>query len=157
MNYRGAFVGQEGSGKTTLMERLVRPLHEKGFRIRFLLLKRGVRKFPAKVMARLAASLRKDEIIFLDGAEQMGWLAWRRFRKLSQKAGGLVISSHRHGLLPTIMECHTSPELLKEIAAELAGYDIITDARAEKIYNDNRGNIREALLTLYDMVAEKEV
>ncbi len=67
-----------------------------------------------------------------------------RFR--TRRAGGLVITSHRPGLLPTLYECETSPELLAGIVEELAGEEL----DSEEVLARHRGNIRDALRELYD-------
>jgi hypothetical protein len=67
-------------------------------------------------------------------------------RLRTRRAGGLVITSHRPGLLPTLFECTTSPELLAEIVGELSGADL----EAGELYERHRGNVRDALRELYD-------
>ena len=70
-----------------------------------------------------------------------------RFR--TRRAGGLVITSHRPGLLPTLFECETSPELLAGIVGELAGSEV----EAGELWARHRGNVRDALRELYDQWA----
>lgn len=64
-NYRGAIVGPKGHGKTTLLEDLVPRLAALGFNTRFIGLSSERRKLPA------SKSPRRNEVILLDGAEQL--------------------------------------------------------------------------------------
>jgi hypothetical protein len=91
----------------------------------------------------------------LDGAEQLSRIAWWRFRRGSRPARGLIVTSHRPGLLPTLIECHTNRELLMDLLEELlGGRDMAVRDRAERLYRRHHGNIREVWRTLYDQCAE---
>ena len=80
----------------------------------------------------------------LDGAEQLGRVAWMMFRWRTRRAGGVLITSHRSGLLPTLIECATSPELLDRIVSRLA--PPADDLRMpEDLFARHQGNVREAL------------
>lgn len=91
-------------------------------------------------------SLGPGDVLFLDGAEQLGWLSWTAVRLRTRRAGGLVVTSHRPGLLPTLFECQTSPELLTGIVEDLAGSDV----EVGELWAQHRGNVRDALRELYD-------
>src|SRR6185436_6072846 len=67
------------------------------------------------------ASLGPRDLILFDGAEQMGWFAWSRFERRSRAAGGLVITSHRPGMLPTLLETSTTSDLLDDLVEEILG------------------------------------
>jgi hypothetical protein len=84
--------------------------------------------------------------VFVDSAEQLGWLGWRELRRLTVAAGALLITTHRRGHLPTVFVCRTSPELLGELVRELTGEP--RDCSA--LWRRHRGNIRLALRELYD-------
>ena len=70
---------------------------------------------------------------------------------------GLVVTSHRGGLLPTLHLALTSPALLREVVAE-----VITPAPLpptidiERLYEAHEGNLRNALRGLYDEYAERD-
>jgi hypothetical protein len=82
--------------------------------------------------------------------------AWHRFRRRSRAAGGLLITTHQPGRLPTLWQCRTSAALLAAIAAELLGVEneMIRDL-AETLFQKQRGNLRDALRKWYDLLAEK--
>ena len=84
----------------------------------------------------------------LDGAEQPGVLSWRLFRWHARRAGGLLITTHRAGRLPTLHRCATTPALLRELVAALG--ENIDDAEAARLHARHGGNLREALRELYD-------
>jgi hypothetical protein len=67
-------------------------------------------------------------------------------RLRTRRAGGLVITSHRPGLLATLFECETTPELLAGIVRELAGDGV----DAGELHARHAGNVRNALRELYD-------
>jgi hypothetical protein len=85
----------------------------------------------------------------LDGAEQLGRVGWWSFLRKARRARGLVITSHRAGLLPTLVECETSAPLLREIVECLhPGRPAI-----DLLFDRHGGNVREALRELYDLHA----
>ena len=94
------------------------------------------------------------DVILFDGAERLNRFEWHRFKLRSKKAGGLIVTSHRKGLLPTLKECSTSPELLNGIIAELLNAEsaAIRPANVE-LYRRHKGNLREALREMYDLYA----
>ena len=121
INYRGAIVGPEGSGKTTLLEDIAPFLQKRGFRLKNLLLNREKKGFPKDFISHFYKNLSSEDIILFDGAEQLSWLSWQIFKRKSAKAGGLIITSHNAGLLTTVYECSTTPELFCEIVEMLIG------------------------------------
>jgi hypothetical protein len=154
LRYRAAIVGPHGTGKTTLLEDLETPLVGLGFRVTYLRLDATHRRFERGCLARLAATLDARDFVCLDGAEQLGRVAWIVFRWRTRRAGGVLITSHRRGLLPTLIECTTSPELLDRIVRRLA-----TPAGAvrapEELFARHHGNLRDALRELYDVYAAR--
>jgi hypothetical protein len=151
---RAALVGLHGRGKTTLLEELARRLEPKGFRIRAIRLHEGDRRLSRIQWETLFPDLKSQDVLIVDGAEQLSRLAWLEVRTRSRAAGGLVITSHRAGMLPTLHECHTSPELLAGIVAELAGPDGAEPLPSlETLFVRHGGNVRDALRELYDRYA----
>ena len=148
LNYRAAIVGPEGRGKTTLMEDLEPHLRARGFAVKHLLLTRERPTFDRQWLRDFIAGVSRSDILLFDGAEQLNRLAWWRFRRLSRRAGGLVITSHRAGLLPTLVECQTDAALLAEIVRELQPGRPGEDA--ERLLARHQGNVRGALRELYD-------
>ena len=155
LDYRAALVGPDGSGKTTLLEELAPRLAHVGFGARRLFLNDQKRSFPKVFTDQFFATLDANDIILFDGADLMGRLAWLRFRRRARKAAGLVITSHRPGILPTLIDCSTTPELLGGIIVDLLGKDY--DGRRERLprrlLEKHEGNVRNALRELYDIHA----
>jgi hypothetical protein len=136
--YRGAIVGPEGSGKTTLLENLAAALEAAGLRVRL------VRAGPGVQLPAVAG-----EILFVDSAERVTFAAWLLFRWRTRNAAGLVITARRPGRLRTLARLATTPSLLAAIASDLldAPFPI---AAAERLHKRYSGNLRAALLHLYD-------
>ncbi|HYU32193.1 MAG TPA: hypothetical protein VEW48_08515 [Thermoanaerobaculia bacterium] len=148
--YRAAIVGPHGRGKTTLLEDLAPRLEALGFRIRSVMLHTGGRRLSREQREVLLGDLTPADILCVDGAEQLGRGAWLALRFRSREAGGLVITSHRPGLLPTLLDCETTPELLEGIVRELAGREV---EGIETLFLRHGGNVRAALREMYDVWA----
>jgi hypothetical protein len=101
------------------------------------------------------SSVGPRDVFLVDGADALSWLDWLRFKRFARRAGGLVVTTHAPGRLPTLVECATSPGLLREIVEALLGPAEAASwrDRAEEIYARHRGNLREALRELYDLHA----
>ena len=156
LNYRAAIVGPEGAGKTTLLEDLEPHLRAQGFEPVTLRLTREFPRFEDGVLRELVRRLAPRHIILFDGAEQLSRWDWWRFRLSVRAAGGLIITSHRPGLLPTLIECRTDEVLLAGILAELLGGAVEEQRqRAASLFRSHRGNLRDALRELYDQWAER--
>ncbi|MEA2604777.1 MAG: hypothetical protein QOF89_5769 [Acidobacteriota bacterium] len=155
LRFRAAVVGPHGRGKTTLLEELAQRLAERELRTRTVTLHEGDRRLSATQRGVLFRSLTPRDVLFVDGAEQLGRFAWLEVRTRSRAAGGLVITSHRPGLLPTLLECRTTPELLAGIVAELAGPEESQHLPAAgELLARHGGNVRDALRELYDLCAD---
>jgi hypothetical protein len=156
MRYRAALVGPHGHGKTTLLEDLASRLTTRGFRIRSASLHDGQRRLSLEQRRALLKEITPRDLLVLDGAEQLSRLAWLHLRWRSRRAGGLVVTSHRPGLLPTLYECQTTPELLAGIVRDLLGPEGEGEGGGptpEELFARHEGNVREALLELYDVYA----
>jgi hypothetical protein len=145
LRWRAAIVGPHGHGKTTLLEDLAPRIADRGFRVWTVSLREAHPRLD-RAEQELIRSLGPEDVLLLDGAEQLGWLSWKAVRLRTRQAGGLVITSHRPGLLPTLCECETSPELLASIVGELVGADV----EIGELHARHGGNIRDALRELYD-------
>ncbi|MGC4072838.1 MAG: hypothetical protein QM760_10010 [Nibricoccus sp.] len=155
MRFRGALVGAHGSGKTTLLEDIAKRLERDGWRLVWVRLSTEFPRLPEECDGEFFARLGEKELVLLDGAEQLGLLAWWLFRYQARRAGGLVITTHRAGRLPTLRRCETTPQLLSELVASLG--ESLLEADAERLHARHRGNLREALRELYDERAGIEV
>lgn len=155
LGYRAAIVGTHGRGKTTLLEDLAPHLEAQGFRIRSVMLHTGNRRLTREQKRDLFVRSSPRDLLCVDGAEQLGRIAWLALLARSQRAGGLLITSHRPGLLPTLLECETSPELLAGIVGDLVGPE--TDrCLIGELFIRHGGNVREALREMYDVWAQRE-
>ena len=156
LGYRAALVGPQGSGKTTLLEDLEPRLRERGFGTPFLRLNAEQRKVNPDFVNPLFDRLTANDILLVDGAEQMHPLAWRWFQWRTRRLAGLLITTHRGGRLPTLWECRTSSALLAGIAAELLAVRTETlGERADALFRRHGGDLRHALRDWYNLVAEE--
>jgi len=155
LDYRAAIVGPDGTGKTTLLEDLARPLNDRGFNTRWVTLNLAKRK-PTRDDARHAFhDLTKRDILLVDGADHMPPREWRSFASRAAKAGGLIITSHVEGLLPPLLHTQTTPDLLAEIVGHLAfGHLVPPPAMFADLHHRHAGNLRDALRELYDRCAD---
>jgi len=156
LDWRAAIVGPEGSGKTTLLEDLAPLLRERGLTTRPVSVTREAPRLPRRVEDDLVAGIGPRNVVLFDGADLLPWLDWFRFKlRTTHAGGGLVITAHRPGRLPTLVECATCPALLVEIVEALLGPAEAESwrGRVEKLYARHRGNLREALRELYDIHA----
>jgi hypothetical protein len=154
LNYRAAIIGPEGSGKTTLLEDLPQLLERKGLRTRLVFVN-DTSGFDSPACRRLLSELTQDTILLLDGADLIRRWDWSLLKRHTiTHAYGLVITSHRRGLLPTLIECSTTPTLLTDIINDLLpqGRPIAMDF-LDRLYARHQGNLRDCLRELYDLYA----
>jgi GTPase SAR1 family protein len=151
LTYRAAIVGPEGSGKTTLLEDLSPHLAKRNLQPKYLRLDRDQRVFDPIMLDEFFAKLSDRDVICFDGCEQLSDRAWREFLNRSERAGGLIVTTHEAGRLPTLVTCSTTPGLLRDIIEQLVGPDYKIEVNA--LHKKHRGNIRDALRDLYDRAA----
>lgn len=146
--WRGAIVGAHGTGKTTLLEQLAPRLAGRGFTPHLLTL-RAASTSADKETLLAAAALRAPDFILLDGAEQLTTRQWLTFQNTTHAAAGCVITLHREGRLPTVLQSEPSPALLDDLTHELADASL-PEGEARRLFIRHRGNLRECLRELYD-------
>jgi hypothetical protein len=157
MNRRGAIVGPGGSGKTTLLEDVRQALECRGLRTKLVFVNEASPLREAECR-RFLCGLTPQEVVLLDGADTIRRSSWTLFRRHTvTHAAGLIITSHRPGLLPTLIACSTTAQLLKEIVAELdpQGPRIASDA-LDSLHKRHKGDLRACLRDLYDLYAKDD-
>jgi len=147
LHRRAAICGPKGSGKTTLCHELAALWKSQNHRVRTIHLSEDIRRLSGETWRKPA----RNEIIILDGAEQLSPPAWLIFRWKMRNALGLLITQHNRGRLPTLLETTTSPALLADLAQQLAPRIDIPD----NLFSKHQGNLREALLELYDSASHR--
>ncbi len=154
---RGAIVGPKGSGKTTLIEECGRKLSGRGvpaLLLRFSSSDRVLGKSLAEVLFR---PLSESFCLLADGVEQLSSLDRWKLRLFGRRAWGVLVTTHEAGFLPTVKTCHTTPGLLEKIVLNLVpGLSLEILADLPRLFDSSRGNIREALLALYDLFADSK-
>lgn len=158
MRMRGAIVGPEGRGKTTLLEDLRVRLEQAGHPTRWLQLRRDTRPQARALVRETLQRSPRSEVLLIDGAEQLGPVAWRRLARQTRSHAGLIVTVHRAGRLPTLVECTTSPRLLAEMVRELApeSFDALAPL-LPALFARHRGNLRLCVRELYDCLASGAV
>lgn len=144
---RGALVGPEGVGKTTLLEDLAPHLRRMGLRPRFIRLNRHRADWKT-LRNGLGGEAPATDAILLDGAEQLSGLQWLFFKWRTRQAGAVVITSHVAGLLPTLRVCPACETLFGEFVARLSG-NACDGIDPGQVFRAHGGNMREAFRTLY--------
>lgn len=152
-NYRGAIVGPKGSGKTTLLEDLAEQLESNGLRVHRLFLNEQNRAYPTTFVQHVHDSLDERAVILFDGCEQLSLPAWWRFRWETRQARGLVVTTHRPGRYPTLIECQTTRDLFRELVHSLHEPTTLTSEMLERLFEKHHGNLRDAIRELYDLAA----
>lgn len=156
---RAAIAGPHGAGKTTLLEDLEPRLAARGHRIRKATLHEGDRQLGPHRRQALLAALGPDDLLLLDGAEQLAPYAWRELAWRSRRAAGLLVTIHGPGngagRLPLLWECRPTPELLAALVADLVGPHEAAALPLADLFRAHRGNLRDALRALYDLYADR--
>lgn len=144
----GAIVGPHGSGKTTLLEAL-KPLCEaRGYPTYLVrLAKPSWPSFLPPQGVRCA--------LLLDEADALGKRAKPFLEAIAAECDLLVASTNGQGLLPTLVELRTSPDLLMNLVCELLeGQDLGEVAPGlPGLWKKHRGDLRASFRELYDRFA----
>ncbi len=150
---QAAIVGPHGSGKSTVLAHLLAELRRQGVVVRWMRL-RSFRDLPTLLVA--MASSGQETTLGVDSWECLGPMAGWLVRGLALVRGcRLVVTSHRAGAFPVLVECRPSPAVLESLVCRLPAADgwlgrIIQSADLESAFALHGGDIREALFDLYD-------
>ena len=152
-NWRGAIVGPHGTGKTTLIEQLAPQLTARGFQPRLL----GLRAEDTATEKRaiLNTVFEATDFLLLDGAEQLSVIQWLSFQAMMRNVAGCVLTVHRAGRLPTLLQTTPSPRLLAELIERLSGATL-PENEVAALFRKHRSNLRECLRSLYDRWADDD-
>lgn len=151
-NWRGAIVGPQGSGKTTLLEQLATRVQDFGLVPHSFRVQAESSIAEKQALLKQVRALRAPDLLLLDGAEQLTTREWLVLHSAASAMAGCIITVHRTSRLPTLLETRTTPELLIELAEELAE-ERLTKAEAGALHKRHIGNLRECLRALYDQKA----
>jgi len=151
--WRGAIVGPNGSGKSTLLEQLAPRLREFGFFPRLFRIQAETTNAQKDAIFAEIRALRPPHFLLLDGAEQLSTKQWLLVHSMASTLPGCLITIHRTGRLPTLMETQTSPALLIGLAASLHEAPL-EEPSANYLFKKYSGNLRSCLRELYDYFAE---
>ncbi len=157
MKYSAAIIGSEGSGKTTLLEDLSTALEERGKQIKSVFIN-DTNQMTWKDSRNLFMKITADQIVLLDGADSVSRMTWPALKRgILTRAAGLIVTAHKPGLMPTLIECTTTSDLFRQIVSELANSACeLNPGQLDHIYHRHNGNIRTALRELYDIFAEDQ-
>lgn len=144
-----ALEGPHGSGKTTLLLAIAAAATAAG---RLGGIVRVRTRADAMAVVRLVARVAPNALVCVDSWERMGPIAAACTRWTARRRGcGLLVTSHRRTGLPVLVECCTTVPLLAQLVGALPDHGgLITDADVAAAHAAHGGNLREALLDLYD-------
>ncbi len=149
MRYRGAIVGPEGRGKTTLLEDLEPHLAALGYAVSLRRIVSDSPALPDEELRRMERLADRD-ILLLEGGELLSRWRWRKVLRATERAGGVIVTAHRPGLLPTLVECESHADLVDEIVQRLSGDSEFPQPVVHELLMKHKGNVRDVLRDLYD-------
>ncbi|MBN1816073.1 MAG: hypothetical protein JW828_01855 [Sedimentisphaerales bacterium] len=153
--YCGAIVGPCGSGKTTLLEDLQKHLDPIHISTQSMFINQDIHPSRHEIEHILS---HPPDILLVDGGDHLSRGTWRQVKNRILRTGrGLVVTSHKGGLLPTWVECRPHPQLFIGITEQLlcsSGHRPLDADFLTRLFFRHKGNIRDALRELYDRMAD---
>lgn len=151
LNRTAAIVGPCGSGKTTLLNELERRFAQTGIPSRKIFISRDVRP-PWREIRSAAAALPAAGVLLVDGMDHLARpRQWQLKRLARRREIGLLITSHREGILPTLYRCRPDPDLLVKVVTRLLDPRApVETEHLKRLFAARNGNLRECLRQLYD-------
>jgi len=156
--YRGAIVGPHGSGKTTFCDAFAAKLEADGLAVvRWFFNDRKDSPDPAEIDALGPPNDPKPTILLADGIENVAPAAWRPVASRIESLAGCFVTTHEarrqpKPRLPVFLNTDTRVEMLIDFTARLAPDHPFAETELRQIFDDTRGNLREALWVCYDRV-----
>lgn len=147
--FRGAIIGDHGSGKSTLLLQTQSELAQRGIPTLSLFINtERPRLSPQQYQSLLDVD--GDTVIIFDGADLLSWWDWRRVKRRSRCAKGMIITSHGRALLPCLYRTQTDVALLHHVMTCLnVPLTPALSQHCEQLFKQHRGNIRDVLRDLY--------
>jgi hypothetical protein len=145
----GSIVGPHGSGKTTLLEELAPRLEARGLRPQLFRLSAESVQSDKDGLLAAVRELRAPDVLLLDGAEQLSTRQWLPLRVAVDSLAGCIVTLHRTGRLPILVQTETTPALLADLIHDLTGTSLPPGETAA-IHVRHRGNLRDCFRELYD-------
>lgn len=154
---RAALIAPKGHGKTTLLATLKPLWSDRGWTIHHDVLREETPRFPRHYRQTVVPAWHDRTLLLLDGSEQLSPWAWWRWKRWSRRAGGVLITRHRPGGLPTLLQLQTSPQLLADLLTELwPGSLADLPAPPDQLWREENGDLRLVFRRLYDWAAGQE-
>jgi hypothetical protein len=148
-----ALVGPHGSGKSNLLAALAAELEPQG----------PVHSVPVRAARHVSRVVRSivrlgaGAVVCIDGWERLGFAGRWVIRGVARwRRASLLVTAHRAGGLPVLVTCVPTPALLGHIVAALPSHGgRISPHDLAAAFVRHAGNLREALLDLYDLFEER--
>lgn len=151
---RGAIVGAEGSGKSTLMNRIADELA----RERRAIVRARLNDLRPRLDEGLLEEIRANPaaMVLLDGAERLDDEDWGVLLRETRESPAVVVTAHLPTRLPTLVMCETTSQLFRTLLSELLDAARLKrlDDLPERLFAKHAGNLREAMRELYDHFAD---
>ncbi len=156
--WRGQIVGPHGTGKSTLVQSLVRRLQAAGCEVTLGAFQGGRERWTTLPPAADESAGPARRIVVIDGFEQLSAPAramWKLRCRLSGR--GLIVTAHQSVGLPELWRTSVSPLLAQEIVARIAGEFAprISASEIDGTLQASGGNMRDALFMLYDTMERR--
>ncbi len=176
-----AVIGPEGSGKTTLLDALEPSFAARGFEVLRLRAVPGGGAIRPLDPGRGLREADWRTLLVVDGIDRLPVVSRWRVRQAARGAAGLLVTAHQPLRMPTLIECTTTPALLAALVADLTSgradepsastaastaegpagrssspfppLSVAALPSAEALHARHRGNLRTALLELFDLCA----
>lgn len=158
LNFQASVIGPKGNGKTAFLLTFQEILKQQDYAVRYLRYP-SERAFSYREIKQYVSQVTSQEIVLLDGGEIRSWSRQVFFFLLRARAKGILMTAHFPCALPCLYRCQTNPglfaHLLRELlclssdVAELEDEETLECVAAE-YFNRYKGNLRQAMLGLYD-------